>query len=152
MVAHEDAMDLAVEAALLLEFEEIQIAVEPSPENLRGLSHREWGDATVTKAILMESANPIQGRLRGATNEALIVEGADPYYQRAAEMGLLYVPFGEEGSPIEERVGRHIQSVATLLEVLSFHHPDRAITVDGLPGFDEIMEEGLGPFLAPPGG
>ena len=150
MVAHEDAMDLAVEAALLLEFEEIQIAVEPSPENLRGLSHREWGDATGTKAILMESANPIQGRLRGATNEALIVEGADPYYQRAAEMGLLYVPFGEEGSPIEERVGRHIQSVATLLEVLSFHNPDRAITVDGLPGFGEVMEKGLGPFLAPP--
>ena len=150
MVAHEDAMDLAVEAALLLEFEEIQIAVEPSPENLRGLSHREWGDATGTKAILMESANPIQGRLRGATNEALIVEGVDPYYERAAEMGLLYVPFGEEGSPIEERVGRHIQSVATLLEVFSSHHPDRAIAVDGLPGFGEIMEKGLGPFLAPP--
>jgi len=28
MVAHEDAMDLAVEAALLLEFEDMQIAVE----------------------------------------------------------------------------------------------------------------------------
>ena len=150
MVAHEDAMDLAVEAAMMLEFEDIQIAVEPSPENLRGLSHREWGDATGTKAILMESANPIQGRLRGATNEALILEGEDPYYLRAGEMGLLYVPFGEDGSPIEERVGRHMQSVSMLLEVFSTYNPDRAIAVDNLPAFNQVMENGLGPFLAPP--
>lgn len=151
MVAHEDAMDLAVEAALLLELEGMQIGVEPSPANLRGLSHREWGDATDTKAILMESANPIQGRLRGPTNEALIVEGVDRYYARAAELGLLYVPFGEEGSPLDERVGRHIQSVSMLLEVFSTYNPDRAIAVDHLPTFHEVLQNGLGAFLAPPG-
>jgi hypothetical protein len=149
MVAHENAMDLAVEAALLLEFEGIQIAVEPSPANLRGLSHREWGDATDTKAILIESANPIQGRLRGPTNEALIVEGVDRYYSRAGELGLLYVPFGEEGSPLGERVGRHIQTVTTLLEVFSSYNPDRAIAVEQLPTFNEVMQNGLGSFLAP---
>jgi hypothetical protein len=152
MVAHEDAIDLAVEAALLLEFEDMQIAVEPSPENLRGLSHREWGDATDTRALLIESANPIQGRLRGPTNEALIVEGKDPYYTRAGEMGLLYVPFGDEGSPLDERVGRHIQAVSTLLEVFSLHNPDLAIAVDNLPTLGEVMAKGLGAYLAPPGG
>jgi hypothetical protein len=152
MVAHEDAMELAVEAALLLEFEDIQIAVEPSPANLRGLSHREWGDATDTRAILIESANPAQGRLRGATNEALIVEGKDRYYTRAGEMGLLYVPFGEEGSPMDERVGRHIQTVSTLLEVFSSHDPDRAIAVGNLPTFDEVLRNGLGAYLAHPEG
>jgi hypothetical protein len=140
-----------VEAALLLEFEDMQIAVEPSPENLRGLSHREWGDATDTRAILIESANPIQGRLRGPTNEALIVEGKDPYYTRAGEMGLLYVPFGDEGSPLDERVGRHVQAVSTLLEVFSTYNPDRAIAVDNLPTLGEVMERGLGAYLAPPG-
>jgi len=150
MVAHENAMDLAVEAALLLEFEGIQIAVEPSPANLRGLSHREWGDATGTKAILIESANPAQGRLRGRTTEALIVEGADKYYARAGELGLLYVPFGEEGSPLDERVGRHLQTVSTLLEVFSTYNPDRTIAVDNLPTLQEVMENGLGAFLAPP--
>ena len=133
MVAHENAVDLAVEAGMLLEFEGIQIGVEPSPANLRGLSHREWGDATGTKAILIESANPAQGRLRGPTNEALIVEGVDPYYSRAGEMGLLYVPFGEEGSPLDERVGRHLQTVSMLLEVFSSYNPDRAIAVENLP-------------------
>lgn len=147
MVAHEDAMDLAVEAALFLEFEGIQIAVEPSPANLRGLSHREWGDATDTKAILIESANPIQGRLRGATNEALIVEGVDRYYDRAGELGLLYVPFGEEGSPLGERVGRHIQTVSTLFEVFSTYNPHRGIAVDRLPTLQEVMDNGLGAYL-----
>jgi hypothetical protein len=151
MVAHENAMDLAVEAAMLLEFEGIQIGVEPSPANLRGLSHREWGDATGTKAILIESANPAQGRLRGRTNEALIVEGVDKYYARAGELGLLYVPFGEEGSPLKERVGRHIQTVSTLLEVFSAHDPDRTIAVESLPTLAEVLQNGLGAFLAPPG-
>jgi len=150
MVAHENAMDLAVEAAMLLEFEGIQIGVEPSPANLRGLSHREWGDATGTKAILIEAANPAQGRLRGPTNEALVVEGVDRYYTRAAELGLLYVPFGEEGSPLDERVGRHIHTVSTLLEVFSSHTPDRTIAVENLPTLDDVMLNGLGAFLAPP--
>ena len=150
MVAHEDAMDLAVEAAMLLEFEGIQIGVEPSPANLRGLSHREWGDATGTKAILIESANPAQGRLRGPTNEALIVEGADRYYDRAGQLGLLYVPFGEDGSPLAERVGRHLQTVSMLLEVFSSANPERAIAVEDLPTLAEVVENGLGAFLAPP--
>jgi len=150
MVAHENAMDLAVEAAMLLEFEGIQIGVEPSPANFRGLSHREWGDATGTKAILIESANPAQGRLRGPTNEALIVEGVDRYYTRAAELGLLYVPFGEEGSPLDERVGRHLQTVSMLLEVFSSYNPDRTIAVEHLPTLDDVLQNGLGAYLAPP--
>lgn len=150
MVAHENAVDLAVEAALLLEFEGIQIGVEPSPANLRGLSHREWGDATGTKAILIESANPAQGRLRGRTDEALIVEGADRYYTRAAELGLLYVPFGAAGSPLDERVGRHLQTVSTLLEVFSSANPDRPIVAENLPTLEDVLRNGLGAFLAAP--
>ena len=152
MVAHENAMDLAVEAAMLLELEGIQIGVEPSPANFRGLSHREWGDATGTKAILIESANPAQGRLRGPTNEALIVEGIDRYYNRAGELGLLYVPFGEEGSPLDERVGRHIQTISMLLEVFSFYNPNRTIAVEHLPTLDDVLLNGLGAFLTPPRG
>ena len=148
MVAHENAIDLAVEAALLLEFEGLQIGVEPSPTNLRGLSHREWGDATGTKAILIESANPAQGRLRGRTNEALIVDGVDRYYTRAAELGLLYVPFGAAGSPLDERVGRHLQTLATLLEVYSSANPDRPIVAENLPTLDDVLQHGLGAFLA----
>jgi hypothetical protein len=80
------------------------------------------------------------------------VEGRDRYYNRAGEMGLLYVPFGEEGSPLAERVGRHIQTVSMLLEVFSTYNPDRAIAVENLPTLQEVFERGLGAYLAPPGG
>jgi len=150
MVAHEDALELAVEAALFLEFEGLQIGVERTPGNFRGLSHREWGDATDTLAILIESANPAQGRLRGTTNEALIVEGKDLYYERAAELGLLYVPFGEVGQPLAVRVGRHLESIRMLFDRLSDRGTDVAIRVSGIPRLSELEGQGLGAFLAPP--
>ena len=87
--------------------------------------------------------------MRGPTNEALIVEGVDRYYTRAAELGLLYVPLGEDGSPLDERVGRHSQTVSTLFGVFYSHNPDRAIAVDHLPTLNEVLLNGLGAFLAP---
>lgn len=82
----------------------------------------------------------------------LTVEGVDWYYDRAGEPGLLYVPFGEEGSPLDERVGRHIRTLSMLLEVFSTWNSDRAIAVENLPALDEGMQNGPGAFLAPPGG
>ncbi|MFC2095644.1 succinylglutamate desuccinylase [Candidatus Bipolaricaulota bacterium] len=151
IVAHEDALNLAVEASLFLEFEGMQIGVERSPGNFRGLSHREWGDATNTLAVLIESANPAQGRLRGSTTEALIVEGRDPYYMRAAELGFLYVPFGNEGQPLDVRVGRHLETIAMLARIYSEYNPDSAISYSGVPSLAEVMDNGLGSYLAPPG-
>jgi len=150
IVAHERALDIAVEASMYLEFEGMTIGVERSPENLRGLSHREWGDATDTLALLMEAPNPAQGRLRGATDQALIVTGKDPYYVRAADQGLLYVPFTEEGHPIEERVGRHLQAFSTLIDVFNEHHPDRAVVAAKIPSLEQMLRDGLGAYLAPP--
>ena len=149
IVAHEDALAIAAEAAMMLEFEGMQIGVERSPRNLRGLSHREWGDATDTLALLVESPNPAQGRLRGQTTEALIVEGNDPYYVKAAEKGLLFVPFFDEGHPIDERVGRHLQTVAMLLDVYNAYTQDDVMVV-GIPTLATVLEQGLGSFLASP--
>jgi hypothetical protein len=149
IVAHEDALSVAAEAALLLEFEGIQIGVERSPGNLRGLSHREWGDHTDTLALLVEAPNPAQGRLRGATNEALILDGRDPYYVRAAERDLLYVPFDDDGHPLAERVGRHLQTVDTLLTVYNSYH-DNNILVEGIPSAAAVLQYGIGAYLAGP--
>ena len=76
IVSHEKAMGIASQVAMNLEFEDIAISLEPSPVNLRGLTHRELGDYTDTYAVLMESANAAQGRLRGRTDEALVLTGS----------------------------------------------------------------------------
>ena len=55
------------------------------------------GDYSNTMAILMESANASQGRIRGRTDETLVLKGKDKMYVKAAELGRLYVPFNENG-------------------------------------------------------
>ena len=120
IVAHEMAEDLAVMTVVGLDMEGIQINLEPSPPTFYGLSHREWGDHSDTMAVLMETANPAQGRLRGRTDEALVLTGQDEFYVKAAELGRLYVPFDNDGHPLEERVGRHCSSLGLLFSSMEY--------------------------------
>ena len=149
IVAHERAMPLASQVVLGLELQDVKIGLEPSPKNLRGLTHRELGDATDTLAVLMESANASQGRLRGRTNEALVLTGKDPYYVKAQKLGRLYVPYDEKGHPIEERVGRHLAGISEFAFALSSEEPDRTVEYSGVPDYAELQDKGLGPFLKP---
>lgn len=150
MVAHERAMELASTAVMNLEFDNIKIGLEPSPVNLRGLTHREIGDYTDAYAVLMETANASQGRLRGKTDEKLVLTGIDPTYVKAQKLGRLYVPYDEKGHPIEERVGRHTTGVIELINAMGDIEPNKAIEVEGIPTKDELMENGLGNYLHDP--
>lgn len=147
IVAHPEAMAVASRVVLGLELEDITIKLEPSPVNLRGLSHRELGDHTGTLSVLMETANASQGRLRGRTDERLVLEGRDPYYVRAAAMKRLYVPYDEGGHPIEERVGRHVAGIQELARALTATRPGRGVALEGLPSYSEIRERGVGAYL-----
>lgn len=150
MVAHERAMELASTAVMNLEFDNIKIGLEPSPVNLRGLTHREIGDYTDAYAVLMETANASQGRLRGKTDEKLVLTGIDPTYVKAQKLGRLYVPYDEKGHPIEERVGRHTTGVIELINAMGDIEPNKTIEVEGIPTKDELMENGLGNYLHDP--
>jgi hypothetical protein len=98
----------------------------------------------------MGPANSAQGRLRGATNKALIVGSVDQDSTHAGDLGPLYVPFGEEGSPLTERVGQSIETVSVLCEVFPSYNADRTIAVENLPTLYEVMDRGLGGCLEPP--
>lgn len=150
IVAHPRMMELAVMVAMDLELMGIDIGLEQSPEALRGLSHREWGDFTETLPALFETANPVQGRLRGRTSAELVLEGTDPQYERAAELGRLYVPFDSEGHPLESRVGRHLSTLTTFFDTFSLFYPERAIFVSGVPSYDELLQNGVGAYLQSP--
>jgi hypothetical protein len=147
IVAHERAMPVASLAVLNLEFEDVKIALEPSPQNLHGLSHRELGDNTGALVMLFESSNASQGRLRGATDARLVVEGTDDKYLRAAKLGRLAVPFDEKGWPLKLRVGRHTSSIMAVFEAFSSKNPEKRIAVTGLPRFADLAERGLEPYL-----
>jgi hypothetical protein len=147
IVAHERAMKVASVAVLNLEFEDIKIGLEPSPKNLRGLSHRELGDTTNALALLFETANASQGRLRGATDARLAIEGTDEKYLKAAKLGRLAVPFDEKGWPMKQRVGRHTSAVLAVFEAFSVKNPDQPIMVSRLPRYADLMEKGMEPYL-----
>jgi hypothetical protein len=147
VVAHERAMPLAVDVVMSLELRDIRIGLEPSPRNLRGLTHREIGDHTEALAVLMETANPAQGRLRGKTSAELILTGKDRMYIKAYGAGRLYVPFDEKGHPLQGRVFRHLAGVEELLTTLSTQHPDRPIAFQRYPPPEQIAEKGIGAFL-----
>jgi len=147
MVAHEDAMLLASQSLINMQLEGVNISLEPSPTNLHGLTHRELGDYTDTLALLMETSNPSQGRLRGRTNEELVVEGKDKFYVQAAINGRLYVPFDEYGHPLSQRVGRHVTGVAQI--AASYTELGLGtIVINGIPSYFEI-ESNMGAYLDP---
>lgn len=147
IVAHERAMELAASAALELQTQGIEIGVEPSPRNLRGLIHREVGDATDALAVLVETVNPGQGRLRGRTDPAIFVSGRDAGYVHAAQAGRLFVPFDEQGHPLSVRVARHVETVQALLRQLELFRPGRGIELEGLPGYALLVSQGVGAYL-----
>ncbi|MGE5508591.1 MAG: succinylglutamate desuccinylase/aspartoacylase family protein [Chitinophagales bacterium] len=147
IVAHPRATDLAAVASMNLEAQGVRIGLEPSPETLRGLSHREWGDTTPALAILMETTNPAQGRLRGATGARLVTDGQDRFYLAAAGRRQLSVPFTAEGWPLRVRVARHVTAVREFLSSLGDLDEAAKIEVTGLPDYAELAKRGPGPYL-----
>jgi len=149
IVFHENSAELAVLSQMELQLEGYDLRLEASPPNLRGLSHREWGDSAGIQAILLETTNASHGRLKGKTSPALIVDGKDKNYAKAANLGHLFVPYGQEGIPLKVRVARHLASLKALLKSLEELHPDRNLDIDHLPLPSQVERLGIGVFLKP---
>jgi hypothetical protein len=147
VVVHEKARDLGGAAVMNLEFEGLQYALELSPANFHGLSHREWGDRLPVMPVLMETSNPVQGRLRGVTNEALIVKGNDVRYRTAADLGKMRITYDLNGEPIEQRVGRHLQGIKAVLDADREQRPEKSVVVEALPSYADVMTNGLGTYF-----
>jgi predicted deacylase len=150
IVAHERAMPLAAMVLLEMQGAGIQISLESSPANLHGLTHRELGDHTDALAVLMETPNPAQGRIRGRTGPELILTGRDSAYERAARSKRLFVPFTEDGWPLGVRVGRHLTGVVLLARNLELVKPGRGVVIEGMPDLAALRDAGLGLYLQPP--
>jgi len=146
-VAHEDAMQVASMAVIGMAMEGITMGLEPSPTNLHGLTHRELGDYTDTLALLMETANPAQGRLRGKTDEELVVKGIDPIYVQAGEIGRLFVSFDENGHNITDRVARHLTGINEFAKAYNEIYPDNTLVINQIPSYEEFVAVGLGEYL-----
>lgn len=141
-VAHNDSMDVASVGCINLLMSGIEMNLEVSPTNFHGLTHREWGDySDIDVAILMETANASQGRLRGATSLEQVLGGRDKCYSLSQKLGMLYVPWTEVGHPIEERCGRHLQGIYEYSAAYNEAYPDAPVVYSGVPGYTELYLE-----------
>lgn len=147
IVVHERAQEVGAIASMTLQAEGLNMGLELSPQNLRGLSHREWGDNTETLAFLIETPNPSQGRLRGATTPALVTSGRDAMYLRLASSGRLHIDYTARGVPSAERVGRHTQAILAIMDAFNILNPERTFRVEGVPAYTNIVKGGLTRFF-----
>lgn len=149
ITAHETAMGLSAYVVLMLEDEDIRIRLEASPKNLHGLSHREWGDATGTMSVLLESVNLMHGPLHGPATVDLLLTDKDDMYLWASRIGRTVIKLPEGGVPIQERVGRHITTIMCFAQALCDMMPEKGVVIEGVPGYREILDNGVGHYLKP---
>lgn len=152
IVTHQNGYEVAAMTSMMLTSQtfDVPIGMEFSPVALHGLSHREIGDHSNAVPYLIEVAEPMLDRIRGITDEELLMSGKDRFVMRAGDNGLLYAPIDENGWPIDKRVARHVTTVMTLVEVNNMIHPDQMVIIEGMPSYTEIMEQGIGAFFHDP--
>ena len=120
IVANPKNVDLAAEAVLTLEAEGLSMKLEESSPEFKGLSHREWGDATAARAFLFETPNP--AFLKDKPGDPV----TDPEW------------------PLEERVAIHLEALRAVVEAYNGSVPEaRRVVIEGLPGYGELIKEGL---------
>ncbi len=149
-VAHDDALDIAMMASMMLTATSFDMKCEASPKSLKGLSHREWGDYTDTLAVLMETPEPFIDRVVGPMTTELLTEGKDEFLAVAAEHGLTFVPYDIDfGFPMWYRVGRHLSGALEVVRQTAAFFPEKEVIVSW-PTFEELKEHDCGYFLHDP--
>ncbi len=152
IVVHEKAQAVGAMTSMMLTASTfpVPIGMEFSPKMLHGLSHREIGDHSQAMSLLAEVAEPMLDRIRGITDEELLMSGRDRFVMKAGEHKLLYAPIDETGWPIEIRVGRHVTTFMTMLQVLAQMDPSKALVLENVPDYATMVQGGLGPYFHNP--
>jgi len=152
IVTHQSAQEVAAMASMTLTAFEFKrpIGMEFSPPALHGLSHREVGDHSEALSLLFEAPEPFLDRVRGITDENLLLTGKDLFVMRAGKYGLLYEKIDEQGWPIDVRVGRHTSTILQVIQTYSETYPDKTVEVSSVPRYAEVIEKGVGHYFYNP--
>jgi predicted deacylase len=125
--------------------------VEPSPGGFRGLSHREIGDFSDTLPFLMEAPIPFLDQPTGPKTVKLLIDGKDSFLLSLSKKKQLRVPYDENGWPMEKRVGQHCSVALEIIRQYSKKNPDKAIRIQGIPRYAEVVKNGVGHYFHDPG-
>jgi predicted deacylase len=153
IVAPEKSQKIATLATLTVKAREgFDNHVEPSPSGFRGLSHREIGDYSATLPFLLEAPIPFLDQPTGPKTEKLLLDGKDPFLLSLAGKKKLFVPYDESGWPLEKRVGQHCSVTLEIMRQYSKKSPEKAIIVQDIPRYADIVKNGVGHYFHDPKG
>jgi hypothetical protein len=124
--------------------------VETSPEGFRGLSHREIGDHSDAMPFLLEAPIPFLDQPTGPKTVDLLLDGKDPFLLSLSRQDKLFVPYDESGWPMERRVGQHCSVVLEIIKQFSKKHRGKAIRVNRVPRYAEVIDNGVGHYYHDP--
>jgi hypothetical protein len=124
--------------------------VEPSPSNFHGLSHREIGDFSDTLPFLLEAPIPFLDQPTGPKTVKFLLDGKDPFLLSLSKKKKLFVPYDENGWPMDKRVGQHCSVVLEIIRQYSKKNPDRAVRIDGIPRYADLVKNGAGHYFHDP--
>jgi len=124
--------------------------VEPSPQNFRGLSHREIGDFSDTLPFLLEAPIPFLDQPTGPKTTQLLLDGKDAFLLSLSKKKKLFVPYDENGWPMEKRVGQHCSVTLEILKQYSKKNPETAVRVRGVPKYADLVKNGVGHYFHDP--
>lgn len=151
VVAPDKSMRIATMTALTVKSREgFDFHVEPSPAGMRGLSHREIGDYSDSMPFLLEAPLPFLDQPTGPKTMDLLLTGKDPFLLSLSEKGMLFVPYDEEGWPIERRAGQHTSVILELMSQMGRQYPEKEMIVTGIPKYSDVVENGIGYYLTDP--
>jgi hypothetical protein len=125
VVAHPKNLETAAAAVLDLEAQGLTMKLEPSSETFRGLSHREWGDATKAQAFLFETPSP------SMVNDTKGVDFVN-----------------DPRLPLSKRVGGQLASFTAVLAAYNADAPAVAgIVMRDVPAMADVVKFGVSAFL-----
>ena len=119
--------NLATAAAAVFDLEAMGLTMklERSSDTFRGLSHREWGDATKAQAYLFETPSP------SMVHDTTAVDFVN-----------------DPKLPLSKRVGGHLASLAAVLGAYNTSAPQPLhVTLLDVPAMADVEEAGVGAFL-----
>jgi predicted deacylase len=124
--------------------------VEPSPANFHGLSHREIGDFSDTLPFLLEAPIPFLDQPTGPKTVTLLLDGKDPFLLSLSRAKKLFVPYDENGWPMDKRVGQHCSVSLEIFRQFTKKNPEKAIVLGGVPRYAELIKNGVGHYFHDP--
>ncbi len=151
IVAPQKSIELATIASMFVNaMEGFDNHVEPSPGGFRGLSHREIGDYSDAMPFLLEAPIPFLDQPTGPKTVDLLLNGKDDFLLKLSKQKKLFVPYDEEGWPMEKRVGQHCSVILEIMNQYSIANPDNEISISDVPRYAELIQNGVGSYFHDP--